>query len=196
MAKLPLKFYQRDTTEVALDLLGKRLVHIYKGQRLSGLITEVEAYLGVKDRACHTYAHRRTPRTEAMYAPGGSSYIYFIYGMYHCFNVVTQKEEIPEAVLIRSLEPLEGVEQMQKFRNQTQLKNLTTGPGKLAQALQLTMAENRVSLNSETLFIEKEKKVALDHVVKRPRVGVDYAGGHAKWPLRFYIKNSSFVSKK
>jgi DNA-3-methyladenine glycosylase len=93
--KLPLKFYQRDTTTVAKELLGKKLVHIVNGQRLSGIITETEAYLGIKDQGCHTFGNRKTKRTEAMYLPGGHSYVYLIYGMYDCLNVVTDKKDIP-----------------------------------------------------------------------------------------------------
>ncbi|MGZ3690166.1 MAG: DNA-3-methyladenine glycosylase, partial [Pseudobdellovibrio sp.] len=137
MKKLKPAFYLRDTKTVATELLGKKLVRIYKGRRISGIITEVEAYLGTRDKACHTYGGKRTPRTEMMYAEGGHAYIYFIYGMYYCFNVVTEKKDKPEAVLIRALEPVEGIELMRKFRQKEHLIDLTTGPGKLAEALQL-----------------------------------------------------------
>ena len=110
MNKLPLDFYRQKTAVVAKKLLGKTLVHIVNGQRISGIITETEAYLGTTDRACHTFGDRRTTRTEAMYLPGGHSYVYFIYGMYNCFNVVTRDEKSPEAVLIRALEPVDGIE--------------------------------------------------------------------------------------
>lgn len=194
--KWPLKFYQRDTVEVAKDLLGQKLVHIHNGERLSGVITEVEAYLGAKDKACHTYNFRRTPRTEMMYQVGGTSYIYFIYGMHFCFNVVTQTEGVPEAVLIRALEPVEGVETMKALRRQQNILNLTTGPGKLAQALALTKSQNGLLLNSETLFIESEESNIDKTIVEKPRIGVAYAEDHALWPLRFYLKESKYISKK
>lgn len=194
--KLPVNFYQRDTVTVAKNLLGQTLVHIVNGERLSGIITEVEAYLGAKDKACHSYNNRRTSRTEVMYCKGGVSYIYFIYGMYYCFNVVTQMGGVPEAVLIRALEPVDGIETMKSFRKQNSVLNLTTGPGKLTQALALTKSDNNVSLTSNTLFIEKGKTVESPDIVEASRIGVNYAEDHALWPLRFYIKNHKYISKR
>lgn len=194
--KLPLSFYLRPTQKVAKDLLGKTLVRIFEGQRLSGIITEVEAYLGLDDKACHSYLGRRTARTEVMFAAGGRSYIYFIYGMYNCFNVVTEKEGRPEAVLIRALEPVEGIPTMQHLRGKESLKDLTTGPGKLAQALALTKTLNNVPLDSEELFIEDAGvRISSQNIVRRPRIGVGYAEEHAELPLRFYIGGSQFISK-
>lgn len=196
LKKLPLSFYQRDTITVAKELLGQKLVRIYHGQRLSGIITEVEAYLGMKDKACHTYSGKRTPRTEAMYLPGGHSYIYQIYGLYYCFNIVTENKNTPEAVLIRALQPLEGLQTMSDLRKTKQLKSFTTGPGKLAQALALTKNENTLPLNSNELFIELNTSLTPFKIHKTTRIGVDYADDHAKWPLRFYIKDNDFISKK
>lgn len=196
MAVLDLSFYQRKTEIVARELLGKKLTRIFNGHRLSGIITEVEAYLGIQDKACHTYGDRRTPRTEAMYEAGGHAYIYFIYGMHHCFNVVTEKNGVPEAVLIRALEPVEGLSWMKKFRKTQAIKNLTTGPGKLAQALQLTKELNGQLLSSKDLFIEYADRVPASEIVRCPRIGVSYAGDHAAWPLRFYLKESPYISKR
>lgn len=137
MPKLSHRFYRRPTEQVAKELLGQKLVRVYQGKRISGTITEVEAYLGLKDRACHSFGKRRTPRTETMYLAGGHSYVYLIYGLHNCFNVVTEAVDVPEAVLIRAVEPLEGISLMQKHRNRTQLNELTTGPGKLASAFQI-----------------------------------------------------------
>lgn len=189
-------FYQRNTKAVARALLGKKLVRIYKGERLSGIITEVEAYMGIKDKAAHVYGGRRTLRTEAMYAAGGISYVYLIYGMYYCLNAVTEKKEVPQAVLVRSLEPLEGIKTMQALRKNSNIKNLTTGPGKLTQAMHITKSENGLSLGSDALFIEEGITVSKSNIIKTTRIGVDYAGDHAAWPLRFYIKDNSFISKK
>ena len=184
--KLPPSFFIRNTRTVALDLLGKRLVRVVRGRRLAGLITEVEAYLGVRDRACHTHGGRRTARTETMYARGGCAYLYLIYGMHHCLNFVTQKEGVPEAVLIRAIFPTEGLDAMLKNRRRSTLKGLTDGPGKLAQALLLTRRQDGLSLQSPELFVEEGVKVSRRDILRGPRVGVDYAGPHAAWPLRFW----------
>lgn len=194
--KLPFSFYARPTKIVARDLLGKRLVRIYQGQRISGIITEVEAYLGVGDRAAHSYGDRRTARTEPMYLAGGHAYVYFIYGMYDCFNVVTAKAGQPQAVLIRALEPVEGLALMQKFRGKSALKDLTTGPGKLTQALAIHRSMSGWDLTSKDLFIENGPRAPASKIIKTTRIGVDYAGDHAKWPLRFYLRDNIFISKK
>lgn len=193
---LPLEFYQRKTTTVAKELLGKKLVRILNGQRLSGVITEVEAYLGVQDKACHTYGNRRTARTEAMYSEGGHAYIYYIYGMHNCFNVVSEKENVPEAVLVRALEPMEGIETMKTLRKRSSLRDLCTGPAKLAQALQITRELNRLPLDRAPLFIENAPTLKPNQILARPRIGVAYAEEHATLPLRYYIKGCEHVSKK
>lgn len=203
--KLKKTFYQRDTTTVACELLGKRLVHIINGKRLSGIITETEAYLGIKDRGCHTFGNRRTKRTEPMYLPGGHSYVYLIYGIYDCLNVVTQKQDIPEAVLIRALEPIEGLTTMAKARNlktfdpenKKHLWNLTTGPGKLAQAMMITRDHNALLLTEDTLFIEDVgRKINKSEIIASPRIGIDYAQDAKHWELRFTIKDNFFISRK
>lgn len=195
---LPAKFYQRDTITVAKELLGKKLVRqLSNGKILSGIIVEVEAYLGIKDRACHTYAGKRTQRTEPMYLDGAHSYIYLIYGMYDCFNVVTQSKEIPEAVLVRALEPVDGIEQMMRYRKTNNIHNLCSGPGKLCEALRINRELNGHLLTDLSLRIEDtEINITPKMICKKPRIGVEYAGSHAHWPLRFYIKNNNFVSKK
>jgi DNA-3-methyladenine glycosylase len=192
---LPLSFYKQNTKKIAKDLLGKKLVRIYKGKPISGIITETEAYLGVDDRAAHSYGGRDTPRVQSMYLDGGHSYVYFIYGLYFCFNVVTRTAKHPEAVLIRALEPLDGIDLMKKFRKKDDLKSLTTGPGKLAQALNITKELNGVLLNSPQIFIEDHIKVPKSQIIAKPRIGVDYAKEAKDWPLRFYIKDSQFISK-
>lgn len=197
MGVLPRKFYRRSTVVVAKALLGKRLVHIVRGKRVSGLIVEVEAYLGEKDAAAHTFGGRRTSRNEAMYGEGGHAYVYFIYGMHWCLNAVTRGHNQPEAVLIRALEPEEGIEAMKK-RRKTDLKNLTNGPAKLCQALGVTRKLNGTDLvSSSKLFIEETpKKYSQRDIQKDRRIGVAYAGKAALWPLRFYIDQNPFVSKK
>lgn len=196
-SKLPIEFYTRDTTKVAKQLLGKILVHTDRsGNRLSGRIVETEAYLGVTDRACHTFGERRTNRTRTMYLGGGHAYVYLIYGMYDCFNVVTQKQGVPEAVLIRALEPIEGVELMKKNRPRAKRDiDLTSGPGKLCSALAIDRKCDGILLDSETLFIEDAPLLKPSQIEASPRIGVDYAGEAAAWPLRFTEKLNPYVSK-
>lgn len=196
MSSLPSSFYQSKTESVAKKLLGKKLVRIYRGHRISGLITETEAYLGLEDKACHSYGGRKTQRVNSMYLEGGHAYVYFIYGMYFCFNVVTRSCHHPEAILIRALEPLEGVEWMQRFRAQQGIKNLTTGPGKLCQALNINKSLDGINLQSDSIFIEDGQAVPGKNIIAKPRVGISYAEEAVHWPLRFYIKDNKFISKK
>jgi DNA-3-methyladenine glycosylase len=195
--KLPSEFYLRDTIEVARALLGKKMVHVLPGgRRLSGIIVETEAYLGVEDPAAHSFGGRLTERTAAMYEGGGISYIYFIYGMYYCFNVVTGHPGHPEAVLIRALEPLEGVELMQTLHAHPRPPHeLANGPGKLCQALRLDKTLNRVSLLSDNLYIAEARDVMESEIEESPRVGVGYAADAALWPLRFFVRGHAAVSK-
>lgn len=195
--KLSSTFYQNDTAIVAQNLLGKKLIRVLpNGKILSGIIVEVEAYLGIKDKACHTYAGKKTRRTQTMFMRGGHSYVYMIYGMYNCFNVVTRDEGVPEAVLIRALEPIDGIDEMKKFRNTTKLHNLCSGPGKLCDALKIDRNLDKHSLTQSPLWIEDIGiQVPNREIIKKPRIGVDYAGSHARWPLRFYIKNNPYISK-
>ena len=155
MEKLTESFYSQDTIDVAQNLLGCVLVRVTdKGQVLKGQIVETEAYLGVQDECCHSFNGRRTKRTETMYLPAGHAYIYFTYGMHHCFNIVTGNTKEPEAVLIRALKPLEGLPEMERNRRQSSKLILTTGPGNLCQALKLTR-----ELNGEKLFGKQANKV-------------------------------------
>jgi DNA-3-methyladenine glycosylase len=190
-------FYLKKTESVAKSLLGKRLVSIRRGKRVSGTIVETEAYLGESDPACHSFDGRRTGRNEAMYLEGGHAYVYLIYGMYNCFNVVTRRMEVPEAVLIRAVEPDKGEELMWKRRPKAKKRtDLTSGPGKLCQAMGITRRDDGLSLQGERIFIEEGIRVPRSQVESAPRVGVDYAGPAALWPLRFFIKDNPFVSVK
>lgn len=183
MKKLPREFYERDTIEVARELLGKYLVRVDSGTKRIGKIVEVEAYLGPHDLAAHS-ARGRTARNEVMFGPPGHAYVYFIYGMYFCMNVVTQPEGRASAVLLRALEPLQN------------LTGKTNGPGLLCRAMGIDKRLNGHDLLSDDFFIaENETRESL-LIVKRPRVGVDYAGAWAKRHLRFYIKGNPFVSRK
>jgi len=194
--KLSHSFYEQKTALVAKNLLGQKLVRVYRGKRIAGIITETEAYLGVDDPACHSFGGRHTPRVKSLYLPGGHAYVYFVYGMHFCFNVVTGTSHHPEAVLIRSLEPAEGIEWMEKFRGQTNRKNLTTGPAKLCEALKIDRKCDGKNLLKNEIFIERGLTVSTKKIAATSRVGVAYAGKAAHWPLRFYIQDSEYVSKR
>lgn len=184
---LPLKFYRRDTETVARELLGCTLVRLVRGRRLAGRIIETEAYLGVHDRACHTFGGRRTERVRSMYLAGGHAYVYLIYGMHYCFNVVTRAAGEPEAVLIRALLPVDGVETMRRLRGLRSDRGLTDGPGKLCQALAVDRSCDGLSLLGTDLYIEAGCLDANEKILTSPRIGIDSAGDAASWPLRFYV---------
>jgi DNA-3-methyladenine glycosylase len=196
--KLSRGFYTReDTIAVARDLLGKRLVvPAPTGERVSGLIVEAEAYLGIEDRAAHSFGGRRTARTETMYAVGGTVYVFFVYGMHFQFNVVAGKQGVPHAILIRALEPEEGTEIMRVRRGEKADRDLTNGPGKLTQAFGIDRSFDREDLRGERVWIE-DAGVAPTHdqIMSGPRVGIDYAGEHALHPLRFWLKGNAYVSR-
>jgi DNA-3-methyladenine glycosylase len=204
--KLPLSFYEGDTLDVAKKLLGHKLVHIVNGKKRSGYIVEVEAYKGPEDKAAHSYGGRRTERTEVMFGPPAHAYVYFIYGMYYCFNIITAPEGVPQGVLIRALEPVEGIEEMKVARYGTtditkqQWKNLTNGPGKLCRAMEITKEQKGLSLLSDELYMEYvEPEVHLSNtyeITAGPRIGIDYAEEAVHYPWRFYFKDHPFISKK
>ena len=183
---LPLNraFYDRETIDVARDLLGKVLVHVVDGMPKIGRIVEVEAYLGTEDKACHS-SRGLTSRTRVMFGPPGHAYVYMIYGMYYCMNVVTEKEGNPCAVLIRALEPVLNISQK------------TKGPGLLCQAMKIDKRQNGLDLLSAHFFIGTPPADPLPFsVVSRPRIGVHYAGDWKDRPLRFYIGGSPYISRK
>ena len=181
--KLPHTFYDRDTIEVAKDLLGKHIVHVTGGIERVGRIVEVEAYLGPHDLAAHS-ARGLTPRTRVMFGPPGHAYVYLIYGIYHCMNIVTQAEGRASAVLLRALEPVRNIE------------NRTQGPGLLCRAMHIDRKQNGQDLLSDDFYVTYPPEARRFTIVKRPRIGVDYAGHWAKRLLRFYVKGSAFVSKR
>lgn len=181
MKKLPREFYDRETSLVAKDLLGHCLVHRSNGVERVGKIVEVEAYLGQHDLACHT-SKGFTKRTATMFGPPGHAYIYLIYGMYYCFNVVTEKAGIGSAVLIRALEPVANIE------------SRTQGPGLLCKAMLIDKTLNGHDLLSDNLFIANSKSNPIN-IAATPRIGVSYAKEWARKPLRFYIKGNAFVSR-
>jgi DNA-3-methyladenine glycosylase len=198
--QLPHSFYLRtDVLQVARDLLGKVLVTTFDGRLTSGIITEVEAYRAPEDRASHAYGNRLTNRTEVMFREGGCAYIYICYGIHHLFNVVTGPEGTPHAVLIRGVEPLDGVEWMLERRNAGVVKPaLTTGPGALAVALGLTTAFNgqRLLAADSPIRIEAGPRPLEEaEIAAGKRIGVESAGESAHWPWRFWVQGNRFVKK-
>lgn len=187
---LPETFYlQTDVVKVARQLLGKVLVTQYDGITTSGIITETEAYAGETDRASHAYGGRRTARTETMYMKGGVAYVYLCYGLHYLFNVVTNKSDIPHAVLIRGIEPLEGVEEMNRRLASKKMKPGGNGPAKVSAALGINLHHDKADLHSTFIRIEDHGiKIPSKKIMSAPRIGVDYAGDDAKLPYRFYIK--------
>lgn len=182
LEKLPRTFYDRDTQTVARDLLGKALVRVIDNQMMVGMITEVEAYLGPHDLAAHT-SRGITPRTQVMFGPPGHAYVYLIYGIHHCMNVVTEADGTGAAVLLRALQPLHNLEAN------------TRGPGRLCKAMGIDRSLYGHDLCSNDFFIARlPDREKTPEIISRPRIGVDYAGEWAKKPLRFYIADSDWIS--
>lgn len=204
MNKLEESFYLQDTLTISKKLLGKNLVHIVDNVPRIGKIVETEAYIGPIDKACHAYNYKRTPRTEPLFSNGGISYVYLIYGMYHCMNIVTEKENMPCAVLIRALEPISGLNEMALDRykasydslNKTQIKNIANGPGKLCIAMNITKNENKINLLSNNFYICDNEDILDDNIVISKRINIDYADEAKEFLWRFYIKDNKFISKK
>ena len=197
MTKLPAKFYERgDILAISRELLGKVLYTQFDDKLTSGIIVETEAYAGETDRASHAYRGKRTQRTEVMYASGGTAYIYLCYGIHHLFNVVTNFEGIPHAVLIRAIEPKDGIEIMLQRRNKkTVNQSLTAGPGALTQALGITVANSGASLKDNLIWLEDQNIFYSNQdIIAGPRVGIQYAGKDAQKSWRFQIENSPYVS--
>jgi DNA-3-methyladenine glycosylase len=197
LRKLDASFYDRPgVVTVARDLLGKVLVTEFGGRRTSGRIVEVEAYNGVGDRASHAWSGRRTARTEVMFGAGGTAYVYLIYGIHHLFNVVTNKKGVPHAVLVRALEPVEGIPVMLERTAKGEVDySLTRGPGNLSRALGLLTLHTGTSLLGDEIWIGDDGyRPKRSEIVAGPRIGVDYAGVDAGLKYRFYIKGSPYVS--
>ncbi len=188
MSKLPRSFYLGgDVVAIARDLLGKVLVTHLDGRTTAGVISETEAYAGAGDRASHAFDGRRTRRNEVMYAEGGTAYVYLCYGIHHLFNVVTNSADIPHAVLIRAIHPLEGLDLMRERRG-SGARLSTGGPGTLTQALGIRTAHNGTDLTGDAIHLEDRSIVVPSRaVISGPRIGVDYAGADALLPYRFHF---------
>jgi len=188
--KLNRKFYNRPTVQVAKELLGKYLVVQKDGYNLSGKIVETEAYIGFKDPASHAY-RGMTPRNMVMFGDPGYAYVYITYGIHHCLNLVTEKKGYPAAVLIRASDPTDGIGLMMKRRERQSLKDLTSGPAKLCQALNVDRKVNGADLYSDVIYVE-DRGDEVQKIASSSRIGIK-EGKEKRW--RFYIKNSEFVSR-
>lgn len=192
--KLSKSFYLReDVTQIARELLGKVLFTKIGSQRTAGKIVETEAY-SYKERACHAFGQKRTARTETLFMEGGTSYVYLCYGIHKLFNVVTNHEGWAEAVLIRAVEPLEGEQLMVARRGSISGYNLTSGPGKLSQALGINLTFNKQSLMESQIWIE-DNGLHVNKIITSPRIGVGYAGEDAKLNWRYSESGNFYVSK-
>ena len=193
-------FIQQNVAVLASSLLGKVLCTKQKGLFTSAMIVETEAYQGPEDKGSHAFRNRRTQRTETMFNRGGFAYVYLCYGIHHLFNVVTGPEDVPHAVLIRAIQPIEGVELMMKRRKMLKiLPKLTAGPGTLSQALGITTAmtgTDMLSPNSPVWIEDRQYQIRPEQIMSGPRIGIDYAEDWIDRPLRFWIKDSIWVSRQ
>jgi len=200
--KLGREFYDRNSIEVAKELLGKYLVHVVENNHLIGKIVETEAYMGPMDKAAHSFNNHRTKRTEVMFGPPGFAYVFYIYGMYYCMNAVVAGINEPQAVLIRALEPVSGLELMASFRYKKHLSdctsreriNLTNGPCKLCKSMNITRINNGFNLCEDTLYIIDDNEKLDFQIVCTSRINIDYAQEAIDYPWRFYIKDNIYVS--
>lgn len=191
--------FEHDPVTTARRLLGQRLVRVDDGVRMAGLIVETEAYLGSVDQAAHTYGGRRTARNESMYLPGGHAYVYFTYGMHHCLNIVCGERDNGVAVLIRAIQPTEGIEWIRRNRPAIEREHLLcSGPGRLTKALNIDRTLDGVDLRkNDSLFLERARRKSLPErwIVRSPRIGIGYANEWVERPLRFHIQASPHVSR-
>ena len=197
--KLDYDFYnRRDVVKIARQLLGKILVTNLDGITTSGRIVETEAYNGITDRASHAWNGRRTARNEVMYGEAGAAYVYLCYGIHHLFNVVTNNRDIPHAVLIRAIEPLQGIDMMLQRSGKMKMDHtLGSGPGNLSKALGIITAHSGTDLLSDKIFIADDGYTFPNNrIIATPRIGVDYAGDDALLPYRFIVKGSLYISGK
>jgi len=189
--KLPAPFFLgSDVAQISRDLLGRMLVtRIGREPLTAGIIVETEAYGGASDRASHAYGNRRTKRTEVMFCQGGIAYVYLCYGLHSLFNIITNQEGIPDAVLIRAIHPVRGIEVMLRRRRKARLDGaLASGPGALSQALGIGLKHNGISVLGDTIWLETGVRVRPEEIASGPRIGVDYAGADARRPWRFWIR--------
>ncbi|MGO1712056.1 MAG: DNA-3-methyladenine glycosylase [Senegalia sp. (in: firmicutes)] len=203
MDKLKRIFYRKSALDLSKDLLGKFLVFNKDNKKFIAKIVEVEAYMGEHDKASHTYMNKRTKRTETMFKDAGHAYVYLIYGIYNCLNIVSGDKDLPQGVLLRGLEPMNEFDTISLNRfdkkynelSKTQIKNLTNGPGKLTQALGITRDINGCDLTDDILYICEGEETEFE-IIESKRVGIDYAEEAKDFLWRFYISDSNYISKR
>jgi DNA-3-methyladenine glycosylase len=197
MQKLSTDFYERDdVAQIAKDLLGKYIITTVDQQYTVGRIVETEAYAGIIDKASHAYNNRRTARTEVMFGPAGVSYVYLCYGIHHLFNVVCNVKDKPDAVLIRGIEPVEGINVMlRRFNKEKADSSIGRGPGNVSKALGISTQHTGLQLQSKQIWLAEDNTPSSFNILASPRIGVDYAAEHAKWLYRFFVENHPQVSK-
>ena len=199
MKKVPLSFYDRkDVVKIAKELLGKIIVTNIDGLFTSGRIVETEAYVGISDKASHSFSGRRTAKNEHMYSAPGTAYIYICYGMHQMMNIVTNEKEIPDAVLIRAIEPLKGIDIMLQRTGKDQLdKTLTRGPGNVGKALGIFKHHSGLHLLDEQIYLlDDGHKIPEEKLGVSKRIGVESAGADGLLPYRFFVKGNKYVSGK
>src|SRR5665647_544199 len=199
MKKIPLSFYARkDVVEIAKDLIGKIIVTNFDGSITSGRIVETEAYVAITDKASHSFGGKRTARNEHMYAAAGTAYVYICYGMHQMMNVITNDKNIPDAVLIRAVEPLEGIDIMLKRTGKKNLdKTLTRGPGNVGKALGIFKHHSGNHLLGNKIYLMNDNaKINEEQIGTSVRIGVESAGADSLLPYRFYLKGNKYVSGK
>lgn len=195
MSKLMRDFYLKDAVLISKELIGKKLVHKTPYGTISGMIVETEAYRGMDDKGSHAYPNLRTKRTEIQFGIGGFAYVYRIYGMYDCFNVVAGDKGLPMSSLIRALMPVDGIEEMYKLRKVGKETDLCNGPGKLCAAMDIHKAQYGMDLCGDELYLEDYKSFSSKEIGISPRINIDYAEESTDLPWRFYLKDSPYVSK-
>ncbi|OOE13997.1 DNA-3-methyladenine glycosylase [Fictibacillus arsenicus] len=184
------------TLELAKRLLGMELIHKNQHELTSGIIVETEAYLGPEDRAAHSFGNRRTPRTEVMFHEAGTIYTYFIYGMHVCFNIVSGPVDKPEAILIRAIQPVKGIEIMKERRGKVKKEvQLTNGPGKLSKSMGFSLEHSGQKMNMGGISIKEKMEIQSHEIESGPRIGIQYAEEAVHFPYRFWIKNNPYVSR-
>lgn len=197
--RLSKEFYKQDAITLSKEILGKILVRDIDGEKVLCMIVETEAYVGPEDKGCHAYGNKKTERTKTMFLEGGVAYIYIIYGMYNCLNIVATEEGKPEAVLIRAVEPLNNIDILKKYRNikSNKIQDLTNGPGKLCKALNIDRSLNGYDLvNGNELYVVELDSEDDFEIVESKRINIDYAEEYKDKLWRFYVKGNKFISKK